>query len=433
MSNPPHSLYFFATFLQFFLGLFLAWKFWNRIGVKTGVAYYLVRTLVVFTFLPQHGDLVPPDIKVWLVHAGWMVDQNMFPAVDFPTAYHLGFNLILWASYSVVHSPFAIMFAFGLFEMAAIPLLYFALRDIFDEKTAKRTLILFVSSPCLWRNVLFGQDEPVLVFFFALLLLMLARNRTVLAAVAAFLGFAATKILTPVYFAVFFVCARLKGILLLAVALGAYWLLAIALGGNPFDLTCSDDLSRPADSLADSGFVRGCAWFYLRSVPGFVQYAVLATVMGLTTLLFLPTLVDEARERCERLRATCALTSVLMLEFLCFFRISYEPYIIPFLPVAFATLLTLDFKGGWSRALALSFFAWTVFFEYKEAPTRWVRALGYGLDVILYVGYVVYGALFLAAAKAKGWLSSPCKGIGAAFGLLGLGGEAGKCKAGGCE
>ena len=420
MNNPPHSLYFFATFLQFFLGLFLAWKFWNRIGVKTGIAYYLVRTLVVFTFLPLHGDLVPPDIKVWLVHAGWMVDQNMFPAVDFPTAYHLGFNLILWAGYSVVHSPFAIMFAFGLFEMAAIPLLYSALRGIFDEKTAKRSLILFVSSPCLWRNVLFGQDEPILVCFIALLLLMLVRNRTAGAAVAAFLGFAATKILAPVYFAVFFLCSRLKGIVFLVLALCAYWLLAFALGGNPFDLTCSDDLSQPAGSLADSGFVRGCAWYYLRSVPGVVQYAVLAATTGFSTLLFLPAVSDVSRSQAERLRAASLLTSVLMLEFLCFFRISYDPYIIPFLPVAFASLLTLDFKGPFLRMLALSFFAWTVFYEYKEAPTRWVQALGYGLDVILYGGYVLYGALFFAAAKAKGYLSSPLAGLRAAFGLIGI-------------
>lgn len=433
MSNPPHSLYFFVTFLQFFLGLFLAWKCWNRIGFKTGVAYYLVRTLVVFTFLPLHGDLVPPDIKVWLAHAGWMVDRHLFPSVDFPTAYHLGFNLILWGSYSIVHSPFAIMFAFGLFEMAAVPLLFFSLRDVFDEKTAKRSLILFVSSPCLWRNVLFGQDEPILVFFVGLILLMLVRNRTVWAAVAAFLGFAATKILAPVYFAAFFICMRMRGVLLLAAALVAYWLLALALGVNPFDLTSSADLSRPAASLADSDFVRGSVWYYMQSVPSLVQYAVLAAVTGLTTLLFLPTLVDGVRERRERLQAVCALASVLMLEFLSLFRISYEPYIIPFLPVAFATLLTLGLKSLFLRLMALSFFAWTVFFEYKAAPTRWIQALGYGLDVILYVGYIAYGILFLAAAKAKGWLSSPRKGVCTTLALLGLGCETIKREEGGCE
>ena len=402
------TIYLWWPFAQMFLGLVLAYRYWDRIGAKTYALYYLLRMVFLFTAWPMISK-VPVDIKVWLIHAQWMSDSGLFPVADFPTAYHLGFNLILWLSYSIFHSPYSIMAAFNLFEIAAIPFMFLASKRIFGEKTAKRAVILFITAPLCWSCNLAGQDEPIIIFFSMVTLYALAKCKYFTSGILWFLCFAATKVLVPIYFWCMLIAAKWKGVALLVGGMLLYWIVAFAIGINPFDFRSGTDLNSPGFDLSQAGYVRGSVWQYLRSVPKPIHFIMLLGSWGITALVFIKALWNYGLEWMIRLRVACVLATIAGLEFFAFYRVCYYPYMLPFLPFALVSVLSLDI-GQKRRMVIISLFVvWLGFIAHKEDGNAWIWGLGYFVDAILYFGYAFFIAVFMNANKK--YLTSPLVGL----------------------
>lgn len=402
-------IYVYGPIIQMIVGLLVALRYWNKVGAKICVGYYLLRVAFLFTAWPLIHK-IPVDIKVWMVHAQWLADEGLFPVVDFPTAYHLGFNFLLWLSYKILHSPYSIMFMFNIFEMASIPLMYKALKDIFDEKISKRAVILFVSSPLCWSCNLAGQDEPIIIFFVSLILYSLSRSKFMFSALSAFGCFAATKILVPIYFWVPFFVARWKGVVLLAGALCSYWVFAIVLGVNPFDFRSSIDLTKPAGSLMNAGFVRGSIWYYMQSVPKYVHFILLFGSWSVSALVFLKSIMSDKLEFQLRLRLSCVLMSICGLEFFVFYRVCYYPYMLPFLPFALSAVQFLKLRNKINvKFVVIAFVLWLGFLAHKEDGNKWMYLLGYTIDYGIYGGYILFIMTFMLGVKE--YLTSPWQGI----------------------
>lgn len=409
------TIYLFWPFAQMLIGLWLAYRYWQRIGTKTCVAYYFLRTVFIFTAWPLIGK-IPVDIKVWAIHAQWMVDDGLFPVAEFPTAYHLGFNFILWLSYKIFHSPYSIMFVFNLFEVAAIPFMYMAIKNVFDEKTAKRTVIMFVTAPLCWICALGGQDEPIIIFFSSMLLYCLSRCRLLLGFIAAFGCFAMTKILVPIYFWGNMIVGKWKGVFLLILSMVVYWVIAVFIGINPFDFRSGVDLNQPAASLFDAGYVRGSVWYYLRFVPKVVQFAALAISWGITALMFLKTLWGNEIDLKVRLEVSCVMMALAGLEFFAFYRVCYNPYMMPFLPFIFSSIMNLSIDRRWCKRICVGLVLWLWFVSHKEDGNRWIWAMGYAVDAIIYAGYIVFGVLLFTGYRR--YTNSPLDGIKVVTGTL---------------
>ena len=402
------TIYLFWPTLQMLLGLWLAYRYWDRIGVKTCIVYYLMRMAFLFTAWPLIGK-VPVDIQVWAVHASWLVDDGLLPVIDFPTAYHLGFNFLLWLSYSLFHSPYSIMLIFHCFEIASIPFLYLAFKNVYDEKTAKRVVIIVISAPICWYCAIYGQDEPIVMFFSSLLLLALANGKTILAAFFAFLCFSATKVLVPIYLWANMVVSKGKGLLLLVGAMTAYWAFALLLGVNPFDFRSGTTLDSPGFDLSAAGYVRGSVWYYLRSIPKPLHFVALMGSWGLSALAFLKAFLDAGLEYQKRLQLSCVLVTIVGLEFFAFYRVCYYPYMLPFIPCAVSAMCNLDLQPKWRRFVIVTFVLWLWFLPFKEGANCWVSAMGYGVDAILYFGYCFFSAVLFYGSRKH--ITSPWTGF----------------------
>lgn len=396
--------------LQFAVGLLLAWRFWNRIGAKTCIVYYVLRTVLLFSVLPYMISKVPPDVRVWMTHAEWMTDLGLFPDVGFPTAYQLGFNFLLWLSYKVWHNPYSIMLTFNVFDCVSIPFMYAAFRELYNEKSARRIVILFITSPCCWLCSFWGQDEPVVCCFTMAALWMLVRNRLALAAVYAFLCYAFTKALAPMYFAFIFLRARWKGVAAVALAVGVYCVISLCFGINPFDFRSAVTLDQAATSIADNGYVRGSVWYYFKPVPEILQYGTILAVLVAVGLMFVKTLWNDECDEKTRLQIACVLTAVFAFDIFAFFRLCYEAYMLPFLPVMIASFLKLEVKRRYRLAALVVFLGWVMFFMRKEPRGQsFLSSVSYVLDTIVYIGYVVFPAVLLYGYRK--YLTTPWAGI----------------------
>lgn len=397
--------------LLLFAGMFLAWKCADRLGTRSCIAFFIVRTALLFFALPYLSSPIPPDIRVWASHAEWMVDEGLFPDIGFPTAYQLGFNLLLFIAYEVWHHPYSIMAVFNLFDLASVPFMYLAFRELFDVKTAKRIVILYLTSPCSWICAFFGQDEPVVCCFAMAALWMLAKNRLAVAAVHAFLGFFFTKAFAPVYLGLFFLRSRWKGVAFVVLGIVIYCGISVGLGIDPFDFRSASALDEVATaSIADNGFVRGSVWYYLQQVPSLVQYGALLAASVVTGLMFVKTLWDEGIEANERLRATLVLTALFAFWFFAFFRLCYEPYMLPFLPVMIAAFLMLEYTPRTRAMLLAAFLGWALFFMRKDPQGHsFLTSMGYALDAVVYVGYLVFPTVLIHGYRRN--LISPFAGL----------------------
>lgn len=398
-------------------GMFAAWKCPDRLGWKSLAVYYLARTAFIFIYIPSTG-WIPYDIRTWMVHADWMAADGLFPDVDFLTAYHLGFNLLLYVAYRIFPSPYSIMAAFTVFELIAVPVLYHALKTVFDDRVARCSVILFVTSPACWDCAVYGQDEPIILAAVAGVLLLLARSRLLSAAFVAFLGFAGTKMLTPMYFGLLFLVKRWKGVLVLLLAVIAYILIPVAIGIDPFDFRSADSLTEVARDISADGYARGTVWYYLQPVPSWLQFGSLLAVFSLIALAFVKGLWLDAAEHLLRLRLVCVLTALFGFSFCAFYRICHEPYMMPFLPLIIAALMGAKIRKRVRSALTAAFVVWAYVFVHKDphGPSVFM-SLGYALDVAVYLGYLVFPAALLYGYRKN--LTSPVEGLKSLPGVLG--------------
>ena len=341
------------------IGAILAVRHWNRIGVKTLLGWLVVRTVICFLLL-KYTQLDSFDLHGWYQHATWIAHGHHVPGIDFLTPYGLGFELLNATAVRIFDSEYSIATFFVVCELLALVLIKNPLARLFSDKVARQTLILFESSTLVLANSLSTQDEMVVLLCVAILLrLALARSSAVQMALVGGLTLACTKLLAPFYFFCLFVARRWKGLVCLICALGAYWLLLISLGINPFDLRFGRELglSARADQIV-SGLAPGSSslLWYFPSIPRSAMNVLLLFSFSAAGWAYLPGLVSGCLT--ERLKAALCCSAVLGLLFQLFYPSYYSCYAIPTLPLVIACtlqqcenerkLLALLVLWGWS-------------------------------------------------------------------------------------
>lgn len=159
------------------LGFLLAWKWWNKVGKKALIFFWVFRFLFMAFAVVYAGVGVPADSKGWAMHGDWIAQGGYMPGIDFLTPYNIGFNGLL-ACCSLVRQgsiwPLSVVFSItGFFGCC---LIYKVLAKVFDIETAKKTLILFLFSPVSYYAAEGMQDEWMQFFFLSLILFMMVQN-----------------------------------------------------------------------------------------------------------------------------------------------------------------------------------------------------------------------------------------------------------------
>ena len=175
-------------------------------------------------------------------------------------------------------TQFQIMLLFMLAEWLALGILFFALRDLRDEMTAKRCVILYLTSPlyitlsCLW-----AQDETLCLLALAAMLWTACRRNewvaTVGMALVAGIALFFTKILVVYYLGPVLLLRRWKGALAASLLFLVYLGCVKCCGINPFDFVFGRELGMlqgSSENVLDF-FSSGNVWSVMRKP---VPYAV---------------------------------------------------------------------------------------------------------------------------------------------------------------
>ena len=373
----------------FAAGGLVASKWWDKCGLKTAIAYYVVRIAAMVAAVEALG-MVPFDVSGWHLHAGWMVEQGLFPGRDFLTPYHLGFNGLLALCESVWRSPSSIVVFFTLCEALALRLLYMVADKLLGNKMAKRGIILYLSSPiCLMQSTFSAQDETLFTLAIAACLYFtfvadsrLGRSATSILAVFC------TKLIAPFYMVPFLLLRRWKAIVFFSLAFAAYLAVTGLFGLHPLNLAFGREpgLAAPADDIL--GIVTsGNLASLLPMVPGTIWNVTLAGFLSVTLLGALRPLFTAPDDR-ARLCLAVRLLTVWILMFMLLYRMTYSYYLIPVFP--FMCLLAQD-EAILPRRLRSVAVAWVFLFAFKD---------------MLQVGCDFYGCL-----PGQTWISTVCSAL----------------------
>ena len=318
----------------FAVGVMVASKWWNRLGLKAAIAYYIVRIAVMVAAVEALG-IVPYDVSGWHLHAGWMVEEGMFPGRDFLTPYHLGFNGLLALCETVWRSPASIVILFSLCEALAMRLLYKVTDKLLGTQTAKRGAILYLTSPiCLMQSTLSAQDETLFTLFLATFLYFTfvaesAKGRSLVSVLTVF----CTKLLAPFYMFPFLLLKRWKAMTVFVAAMMGYLVAAWLAGLHPLLLRFGRQpgLDAPADEIVSIATF-GNIPTLLPGVPEMIWTALLLASLSVTFFAGARSLFGET-DPARRLRSSTLLLFSLLLEFMLLNRMTYSYYLIPVFPL----------------------------------------------------------------------------------------------------
>ena len=330
-----------------FVGVWLAWKHWARVGWKCMASWYLLRLAVTAYVAFAVGKSVHFDLEGWVMHGQWMLEGHV-PGIDFRTPYSYGFNMLLKLCAMPNGTQFQIMLLFMLAEWLALGILFFALRDLRDEMTAKRCVILYLTSPlyitlsCLW-----AQDETLCLLALAAVLWTACRRNewvaTIGMALVAGIALFFTKILVVYYLAPFLLLRRWKG------ALAASLMFLVYLGGvkccgiNPFDFVFGRELGMlqgGSENVLDF-FSSGNVWSVMRKpVPYAVSGAICFVALSIVGILFLPACFRRESTVRERFEIGVEWSCAWIFVFNIFYTMTFATYILPVVPLM--ALFVLD-------------------------------------------------------------------------------------------
>jgi hypothetical protein len=348
----------------FAVGSLVASRWWDRCGLKSAIAYYVVRIAAMVAAVKALG-LVPFDVSGWHLHAGWMVEKGLFPGRDFLTPYHLGFNGLLALCEVMWRSPSSIVVFFTLCEALALRLLYKVADKLLGNKVAKRGIILYLSSPiCLMQSTFSAQDETLFTLAIAacLYFTFVADSRAGRSAASIFAVFC-TKPIAPFYMVPFLLLRRWKAVAFFGLAFAAYMAAAILLGLHPLNLAFGREpgLAAPADDIL--GLVTsGNLASLFPMVPDTIWDVALVTLLSVTFLASLRPLCSALDDR-VRLSLAIRLMTVWLLAFMLFFRMTYSYYLIPVFPLMCLMVQDEAYLPRRMRPVAV---AWTFLFAFKD-------------------------------------------------------------------
>lgn len=336
-------------------GVFVAYKYWRCVGLKSLVTWLLLRTLLCFALL-QFTTLDSFDLHGWLLHAKWIVENGCVPGRAFRSPYHLGFEylnalvIVLW------RSEFAIAALFVVCEFAGVVLMKKTLAELFGECVAMRSLIMFETSAITFDAALGTQDESIILLGVAMILRMLVYGGTAWRLfVSVFFTFCVSKILAPFYFACLCLTRRWKGLSVLLAAISLYWSLTLVIGINPFDIRFGRTLGIDAvgDEILTGLKVESVSiWWYIPSISPKFMY--LPMLLGFVVIFgcFIKDIFYGPKD-CK-LRAAIYCTALLGGCFQFFYPYFYGCYCIPFLPFVFCTLFAVADRK-WKVAALVTF------------------------------------------------------------------------------
>ena len=372
--------------LLFAAGGVVAGKWWDRCGMKTAVAYYVVRIAAMVAAVEALG-MVPFDVSGWHLHAGWMTEKGLFPGRDFLTPYHLGFNGLLALCESIWRSPSSIIVFFTLCEALALRLLYKVADKLLGNKVAKRGIILYLSSPiCLMQSTFSAQDETLFTLAIAacLYFTFVADSPTGRSATSIF-AVSCTKLIAPFYMVPFLLLRRWKTVAFFGLIFVAYMVATELFGLHPLNLAFGREpgLAAPADDilgLATSGNLASL----LPMVPGAIWNVMLVALLSVTLLASLRPLCS-AMDDCVRLSLAVRLMTVWVQVFMLLYRMTYSYYLIPVFPLM--CLMAQD-EGFLPRRLRPVAVVWVFLFAFKD---------------MLQIGCDLYGFL-----PGRPWVTTVC-------------------------
>ncbi len=350
------------TFLA--VGGLVALKWWDRCGMKMAVIYYAVRIAAMVAAVEMLG-MVPFDVAGWHLHAGWMVEKELFPGRDFLTPYHLGFNGLLALCETVWRSPASIVVFFTLCEALALRLLYKVADKLLGRKMATRGMILYLSSPiCLMQSTFSAQDETLFTLAIAacLYFTFVADSRAGRSATSIF-AVCCTKLIAPFYMLPFLLLRRWKAVAFFCIAFVSYLAVTGLVGLHPLNLAFGREpgLAAPADDilgLATSGNLASL----FPMVPDTIWNVALVCLLSVTLLASLRprcSALDDRAGLCLAIR----LMTVWLLAFMLFYRMTYSYYLIPVFPLM---CLVAQDEGSLPRRLRPVAVVWALLFAFKD-------------------------------------------------------------------
>jgi hypothetical protein len=374
--------------LLFAAGGVIAGRWWDRCGLKTAIAYYVVRIAAMVAAVEALG-MVPFDVSGWHLHAGWMLD-GLFPGRDFLTPYHLGFNGLLALCESAWRSPSSIIVFFTLCEALALRLLYKVADKLLGRKVAKRGMILYLSSPiCLMQSTFSAQDETLFTLAIAacLYFTFVEDSPTGRSATSIFAVFC-TKLIAPFYMVPFLLLRRWKDVAFIGVVFAAYLMAAGVFGLHPLNLAFGREagLAAPSDDILGLATCGNLASLF-PMVPGIVWNVALVGLLSVTLLASLRPIFSAADDR-FRLYLAVRLMTVWLLAFMLLYRMTYSYYLIPVFPLM---CLMAQEEGFLPRRMRPVAVAWVFLFAFKD---------------MLQVGSDFYGFL-----PGKTWVPAACSAL----------------------
>ena len=349
------------------IGMWCAMRKPELFGWKSLLCYYGARLSAMFVFVCVLKQ-VPSDVQGWYMHAHWMVGDGLFPGKGFLTPYALGFNALLALAVRCFDSPFAIVALFELAEIAAVPVLYDAFRRFADELTAKKILVLFLSSPitlyCLWLG---AQDETLILLSVACVFwLIVVGCKGWVLCLASFFCFAFTKILSLFFLQPFFFCRKHRYVVLCALGFAGYLILAKIVGINPFNMVFgrSPGMDTVGDRLA-SVYTLGNIWFMFRRTPDFIQNSVFLACISFVTACPLFELWQNSKNDGE-LKIDVCLNMMCRwgIVFTMFYRMSFATYCACFLPFLLFTIVSC---GKWHMGKMILMIIWSIVLSFKDS------------------------------------------------------------------
>lgn len=337
-----------------------------------------------------------------------------------PSSCLLGFNALVALATWLWNTPASISAVFTIAEAAAVALLYSPLRVLFGECVAKRSIILYLTSPVCILCAFATQDETLILLGLAAILRFSASSNVIAKYVCAFLAFAFTKILTPIYVVAFFIWHKRKGLVIFALCLAAYWGISYAIGVDPFDIRFGREIGMNptrCDHPVENPLA-GNIWFYLPKTPLAVKCLVLFAPVAVSGLCFIRTFFCgdvDLKGKCE---AAVAYTCIIFFTFQLLYPMVYHGYMIPVVALCYAMFLCAFRRKVATGVLLCGFVVWQIVFVTKDGSSRLLDMIDPSRIVIL-PAFMLGGIVLCAVCffVARTYCSNPLTGIKSLLGI----------------
>lgn len=350
------------------VGFIVAKRYYNFVGAKSLLVYLFAK--IILSSVIVYCGVVPPDVSGWQMHGEWIVKGGLVPGRDFLSPYYMGFNGLIALSIWLWDSPVSIIILFSLVELLALICLYRGAQPVLGEKICKRMLILYLTSPIWCFCSFFGaQDEVLCLLGVSILIVLLFTEKlnTWLIFISTFFGIAVTKLLTVFYLQPLLFARKYRTLWMGLAALGSYILLAICVGANPFNLIFGREpgLSAVGDRIINMVTLGNVCFYFKTSGWKLSSFGAIMCIVsfGLVGLFFLKYLLNI--DRMDKKETLVVILSLMMAWCCCFnlfYPMTFNSYLLPFMPMALSLLL---YQG--SKCPLVTYYVWASLIAYKDS------------------------------------------------------------------